>query len=392
MRENTVEKWLWLTTIPKMDSRKITYLLDALNDIQTIYAATEDMYQKVEGLSSEDIKNLLNKSQSRAQKIMSACQAMQATIVTYTDESYPAMLRKIFDPPYVLYAKGNLNISKDALAIAMVGARRPSEYGKKVAYDLSYQLAKRGALIVSGMARGLDSVAAKAALKAGRETVAVLGCGIDVVYPPENAALEDAICQHGLVLTEYPPGTPPLGSHFPKRNRIISGLSHGVVVVEASKTSGSLITADMALSQDRDVFAVPGSIYSGLSAGTNRLIAQGAKLVQSSEDILEEYINYMPQVLKKETADKSENEAEIKKQTSAEALVQSYRIDDARFRDLSPDQKNIIAALIAGMTSCEELAQHTKLPIAKLLSALTVLEIQGFIKSLPGKNYRIQDR
>ena len=207
-------------------------------------------------------------------------------ILTREDDEYPAVLREIAKPPLALFVRGNPIC--DAERIAMVGSRHASLYGKRVSEEIAMGLAGRGVTVVSGAARGVDSAAHKGALRAGR-TVAVLGCGADVAYPKENARLLDEIAATGAVVSEYPPGTQPLPAFFPQRNRIISGLSRGTVVVEAAERSGSLITAEFALSEGRDVFAVPGSIYSNTSRGCHRLIQQGAKLVTSSEDILEEY-------------------------------------------------------------------------------------------------------
>lgn len=394
MPDRDLEKWVWLTALPKMESRKITYLLDVLNDIDTVYKATEQQYETVPGLSKEDRKNLLDKSLTRADKIIEYCQNLKVRILTYPEQDYPSVLRKIFDPPYVLYTKGNFTFDDETLSIGVVGSRIPSDYGRKAAYHLSYDLAQKGVVIVSGMARGLDGIAAQAAIKAGGRTIAVLGCGIDVVYPSEHDALEQAIMEQGMVLTEYPPGTPPIGSNFPKRNRIISGLSQGIIVIEASKASGSLITAGTALSQDRDVFAVPGSIYSGLSQGTNHLIGQGAKLVQCAQDVLDEYTWQMKK-WHSFSADVVKENAAIKEQkmttSVADVPLTHQTIEDDKYQSLSEDQKKIIACLLAGTKTCEEIAVKTDLGISKTLSTVTMLEIQGFIHSLPGKNYAIND-
>ncbi len=208
-------------------------------------------------------------------------------VVCAADADFPDRLRRIFDPPQVLYYRGRL--PQDELLIGIVGARRASAYGRNAAKALAAGVVAGGAGVVSGAARGIDSAAHEGALEAGGYTVAVLGCGVDVVYPPENGKLLARIAEQGAIVSEYWPGGEPLPHHFPVRNRIISGLSHGVTVVEAAEKSGSLITADWALEQGRDVFAVPGSIFSATSAGANRLLKQGAKPVTTAADILEEY-------------------------------------------------------------------------------------------------------
>lgn len=207
-------------------------------------------------------------------------------ICTLDDIEYPFLLRNIFNPPYVFYYRGTL--PSEQMLLAIVGSRKASPYGKNVARMLSSNLAAGGIGIVSGAARGIDSAAHQGALSAGY-TIAVLGCGVDVVYPPENGKLIDAVAERGAVISEYPPGTLAHAGFFPARNRIINGLSKGVIVVEAGERSGALITAEWALDEGRDVFAVPGSIFSATSRGTHKLIKQGAKLIESAADILEEY-------------------------------------------------------------------------------------------------------
>ena len=219
-------------------------------------------------------------------RLAADCAAKGVRMVAIGDPEYPPNLAQIYSPPILLYYRGTL--AADAERIAMVGARRFSKYGESVAQSFGEALARGGFTVVSGAARGIDSASHRGALKAGR-TIAVLGCGVDVAYPPENRGLLAEIAAHGAVLSEYPPGTPPLPAYFPMRNRIISGLSRGVIVVEAAEKSGSLITAEQALQEGRDVFAVPGSIYSATSLGCHRLIQQGAKLVTSAADVLVEY-------------------------------------------------------------------------------------------------------
>lgn len=220
------------------------------------------------------------------EEIAEACTKKRIRVLVRDDEEYPPILREIARPPLVLFARGNPIPGTERIAI--VGARAATQYGKRVAEEIAMGIAAQSVTVVSGAAQGIDSAAHKGALRAGR-TVAVLGCGVDVAYPRFNAKLLDEIAESGVVLSEYPPGTQPFPAFFPQRNRIISGLSRGTLVVEAAERSGSLITAELALSEGRDVFAVPGSIYSDLSRGCHRLIQQGAKLAASAADILSEY-------------------------------------------------------------------------------------------------------
>lgn len=271
-----------------------------------------------------------DKNEGLAERIAEQCEKKHIAVYMEADEKYPPLLKEIFQPPMVLFCRGELQ--PFAHRIAMVGARKFTLYGKHVAEELGAEIASRGITVVSGGARGIDTSSHTGALKTGR-TVAVLGCGIDVVYPPENRALFDEIAEKGAVISEYSPGTAPLAPFFPARNRIISGLSMGTLVVEAAERSGSLITAELALSQGRDVFAVPGSIYSPTSEGCNRLIQQGAKLVRSVDDVLSEYNMAAP---KKRSTKKRSSEEEMPAGLSAEeqkiyellSLAQAMTVDE----------------------------------------------------------------
>jgi len=284
--------------------------------------------------------------------------ALGCHVLTLEDENYPVLLAEIYDPPLVLYHYGELY--KREPAMAMVGSRTPTPYGSMVAEELASELAGAGITIVSGMARGIDSACHRGSLKAGGRTIAVLGSGLDIIYPPENRRLAREIAQGGSVLTEFPPGTSPEKRNFPKRNRVISGLSWGTIVVEAGEKSGALITTDFALEQGRDVFAVPGPITSKFSVGTNRLIKQGAILVESSGDVLDYY--------------QLENSLF---QESAEMVAPS----------LSPDEETLLSHLSLEPVTRDELAQKTNQSPATILTLLTFLETRGMVKSLPGQRY-----
>ena len=230
-----------------------------------------------------------DKSLQESYRILSYCEENGIDLLFWSDEAYPTSLRSLKDPPSLLYVKGRLPELSRALCVSVVGTRKMSEYGKQMAYKIGYELASAGAVVVSGLALGNDSVATAGALAANGRTVAVLGCGIDIVYPPQHATLSRQILQSGALITEYPPGSPPEGYHFPARNRLISGLGQGTVVIEAIRGSGALITARKALLQGRDIYAVPGNVGCENTFGTNQLIHDGAVMVQSARDILENY-------------------------------------------------------------------------------------------------------
>ena len=285
----------------------------------------------------------------------------EARIVTLEEDAYPPLLKNIYDPPYLLYYKGNLP-EEDDLCIGMVGARRATPYGRHIAETIAQELAEKGVWVVSGLARGIDTWSHRGCLKGGSKTIAVLGSGIDVIYPPENKALFQEISSMGGVLSEFPLGTPPLPQHFPARNRIISGLCRGVVVVEAAEKSGSLITADCALEHGRDVFAVPGPVTSIMSRGTHRLVKQGAKLVENAFDILEEYLD-----------------------TEKEAL----QVDLFTF---SQKERGILELMMGGGAHFDILVEKSGVLAGEMASLLTLWEIKGLVKQLPGKYYILNQK
>lgn len=288
-------------------------------------------------------------------------------IITYQDELYPAKLRNIYDRPAFIYVKGNL--TKDEINIAMVGSRLASTYGKYTTERISRELAIKGITIVSGLARGIDAAAHRGALTGQGRTIAVMGSGLDVIYPPENKKLFAEIVQRGAVISEYQLGTPPLANNFPARNRIISGMSYGVVVVEAGEKSGSLITARLALEQGREVFAVPGSIDYAGARGTNKLIKQGAKLIENIDDILEDIL---PQI---------ERTAPL-----AASSTESFgAIPPPITAKLSAIEQVIIDLVSTNHLHVDEIIAATALSPADALSSLMSLELKGIIQQHPGK-------
>lgn len=387
--------WVWLTIKPVMNSTKITWLRDRYETIEDIYEETE--YNDIAGIGKEELKALRDKDLTNAKRVVEQTERLGAKILTYDDINFPDMLRNIIDPPYVLYIKGEIMNWDRLLAIGVIGTRKCSPYGIKVTGELSYDMAKAGITVVSGMARGLDAEAAWSALRAGGKTIAVLGSGIDVIYPPENKKLYDEICEHGAVITEYPPGSDPLRSHFPVRNRIIAGLSKGVLVTEAPERSGTLITARYALDSGRDIFAVPGKIDDEHYKGSNRLIQQCAKLVMCAEDIIEEYPceTRLLKPPKIQVVIKTQNmpgydAEELPAQSAPIQNEQKISIESKKYAFLKPEEKEIIELLIEGNMHIDEIARRLGKSAGEINTTLTMLEIKALIKKLPGNNYQLK--
>lgn len=395
--------WIWLVEQMKYAGSKISEIMTHIDDIAEIYEKTD--FSDMTFLTKEQKRALSDKNTEQANKIIRRTNDIGADILTYTSPDYPDMLRKTDDPPYVLYIKGEIMKWDRLLPIAVVGTRQYTDYGLNAAWAICTGLARSGVTIVSGMARGLDSVASAAAIKAGCKTIAVVGCGLDIVYPPENAELMEKIINNGAVISEYPPSSPPIGSHFPARNRIISGMSRGTLVIQAPLKSGALITANYALDSGKDVFAVPGDINCAHSRGTNRLIKMGAKLVESSADILDEYTSelsllkspgkslefeyeYEPSIKEKRKV----NSKAAEKSKNTEDKINNEKtvsMEDERYSDLDGDERKIIEQLISRNMYIDDIQRSADIAVDKLATKLTLLEMKGLIVQMPGKLFRI---
>lgn len=366
--------WIWLTSL--LPPAKISRLMQCYATPEDVYFANEK--ELPDFLTPEDRDLLSKKSFDIAELILEQCDIKKIDIITLQDAQYPPQLRDIDDPPGVLYTKGSLNLLSIEPAIGIVGTRDATPYGLNTAAIFSYNLAKNGMFVVSGMAKGIDTLAHQGALRAGKPTVAVLGCGADVVYPSENESLYNDIISTGAVITEFPPGTHPIGSNFPRRNRIISGLSVGVLVVEAPFRSGALITARVAREQGRDVFAVPGSIDAPNSVGCNKLIREFAMLASEPSDILSEYILQYPVELGgKPITPKMPVPEPPKKQLPQPPPQKPKPIDIP----LTPVQAEIINALRRRALTPDEICAAVKHGMQEVLSELTMLEIAGVVTS-----------
>ncbi len=306
----------------------------------------------------------------RAERDLLGCRRSGSRVITWESPDYPALLEACTDPPLVLHVRGSLE-PQDLISLAIVGSRRATPYGIEVAEHLSGDLAGRGITIVSGLARGIDAVAHRAALEAGGRTIAVLGSGLDVVYPREHRLLAERIARSGAVVSELPLASPPLPGHFPRRNRIVSGLAVGTLVIEAAEKSGSLISARLALEENREVFAVPGPITSRNSAGVHRLIQDGAKLVTNAKDVIEEL------------------RPDLREKLSPTLKPEGAGANPAR--GLEADEKLVFEALAAGgPVDADRLIARTATAPHRVTSALVGLEIKGLVRCFPGGIYGIR--
>ena len=380
--------WLWLTELPGLTNQTRLALLRHFPTPEDVYYADPAEVLLTEGITREQAELLEDKDCAAAEKVLADCGELGLHIVTISDAAYPNRLRNIFDPPCLLYVRGRLPAFDDEAAVAVVGTRDCTPYGVSCAEKLGFGLAAGGALVVSGLARGIDSAALRGALRGGGTVTAVLGNGLDVVYPRENRYLYEDIVASGALLSEYPPGTPPEGRHFPVRNRIMSGLSLATLVVEAPERSGALITAGTALEQGRDVFAVPGPIDAPASVGCNRLIRDGAGLVTDAWDILAAYAPRFPEKLHREGA--REEPAvlgyQARQRTEPKEVPPSLSLSNNDL-SLTDDQIRLLRTLTEEPMLVDDLIEETEIPTRRVLSALTVLEIEHLVTQHPGKRY-----
>ena len=358
MDKNEVKYWVGFNLIPGIGAVKFSLLENHFGDLGRAWHASATELRSA-GLDPKSVEKIIaTRPRISFDNEMEKLEKYKIRVVTHNSFDYPPRLKEIYDYPPVLYIRGILT-SEDEIAIAVVGTRRASIYGRQVTEEIVADLARNKITIISGLAKGIDSIAHRAALEAGGRTIAVSGCGLDMVYPSEHVTLARQIMEHGALISEFPLGTRPKAEHFPQRNRIMSGMSLGVLIVEAGETSGALLTAQWALEQNREVFAVPGSIFSPVSKGTNRLIQEGAKLVRHYSDILEELnLTMVAQQLEmKEIIPPTDTEAQLLRYLSKEA------------------------------THIDEICRHSGLPIATVSSTLTMLELKGLAKQVGGMNY-----
>jgi len=353
-----IKYWVGFSIIPGIGRVKLVQLENYFGSLEDAWKATPaDL--KHSGMDSGSIHAITSwQSKISLDMEMEKLDRYGVRVLTCHDQEYPSRLKEIYDYPPLLYVRGSL-LPQDEWCLAVVGTRRATVYGRQVTEEVVADLARSRITIVSGLAKGIDSIAHHSALDAGGRSIAVFACGLDIVYPSENANLARSIIQQGALISEYPLGTRPKPDNFPRRNRIMSGLSLGVLIVEAGDTSGAMITAHLALEQNREVFAIPGSILSPASRGTNHLIQEGAKLIRDYTDILEELnlMNVAHQIEMKEVVPSSETESLLLKQLGAEP------------------------------THIDEVCRSSSLPMSTVSSTLAMMELKGLVKQVGAMNY-----
>lgn len=377
--DNGLKYWVWLSTLYRIKTNIKHSLLKLYGKPENIWKAEPAELRELPLIDASIYGQLLNEeARARCEGLLREIYDLEMSVITYEDTIYPAKLKEVFDPPVVLYTKGR-PLRREEPMIAIVGSRKADTYGKEVARKLAYDLTTFGVTVVSGMARGIDSYAHLGALDAGGRTAAVMGCGLDIIYPPENRALFADIEKEGVLVSEYPPGMSPLRPNFIARNRIISGMSYGVVVVQAGTKSGSLITSNYAAEQGREVFAVPGNITDRLCSGTNALIKDGAAMVTGARDVLEELGWF------------KDGESEVrdgKKINGNEEWDKPNRISAG----LTGEERCVVEQLRGGRLHFDEIEAKTGFDIGSLNTLLLLMEMKGVISQAPGRVYTLTRR
>ncbi len=350
--------WVGFNLIKGIGAVRMQALINHFGDLESAWkAAPIDLARA--GLSLKLIERIIQaREQVNLEKVWTKIESQGIKILTWEDEAYPQRLKEIEQPPPVLYVRGEY-LRDDLFAVAIVGTRRVTPYGRQITEELASYLAANGITVISGLARGVDAIAHQTALKAGGRTIAVLGSGVDKIYPPEHRQLAERVMEHGAIISDYAPGTPPDASNFPPRNRIISGLSLAVVVIEAGETSGALITAEFAAEQGREVFAVPGSILAPQSKGTNKLIQRGALPLLSVNDLMQAL--------------------DLTRMGEQKAVRKIIPADETEAR--------LMNVLGAEPLHVDEIRKQTELPIEKVSATLALMELKGMVRQVGGMNY-----
>ncbi|MFI3115837.1 MAG: DNA-processing protein DprA [Clostridia bacterium] len=403
----SLRNWVWLSLCINYTS--ISRVLDRFDTPENVFVAEEKELSTM--LSKKEVERILEKDFSKADEILEDCFNKEITVFAINDSMYPEILRGIVNPPLVIYMKGRLPDLDNKVGIGVVGTRVPTVYGNLVAKKLCITLAQKGIIIISGMAKGIDTVANQASILANMPTVAVLGCSVDYCYPFENRKLMDDIIAVGAVISEFPPTTKPIPANFPQRNRILSGISKGVLVVEAPKKSGSLITAACALEQGRDIFAIPGNIDNSNSYGCNELIKIGAKMVTNPYDILSEYKSeleskieetYLKENMKIYKVDENDSilpilnanleehtekavEKTIEKHIEKTVDTPKTKICEKKLREMKPNEQKVYDIIMQGTETVDEIIEQSELRASEVMMYITMLELNGEIENIASR-------
>ncbi len=394
--------WIWFAQMSKISAHMKQKLLQHFRDPEDIYYAEEPAFAQISGLTEEGIADLLEKDLTQAQSILDACKEKNIQLLTYSDWQYPVRLRNIYDPPMVLYFTGTLPDWDDVPMIGVVGTRKATVYGLNTAKRFGSQICACGALVVSGGANGIDSMAMEGALEAGGPVVCVLGCGVDVVYPANNRQLFSKVTANGCLISEYPPGEKALPWHFPLRNRIITGMCNGLLVVEAPEKSGALISASHALEQGRDVFVVPGNVDVEACSGSNALLDEAIAAL-SGWHVVRQYEHQYPGKVRRQEFPKAAQypqtmvaqqqvypeKADVQNQTHDKKSIDkssksTYSVVNNLVSALSQQEQLVFARIDAEGCTVDDLIGNTELPPATVKSILTKLTIKGLVRNLPG--------
>ena len=417
-----MEYWIWLTARRGLGPVRLRRLLGEFGNPKRIYEATQEDLSRA-GVSPSALKTLAQKDLEPARRVLASCRERNVRILTWADPDYPSPMRLTTNAPMVIYCMGQLPQSGKQPWVGVVGAREADAHGKRIARRIGWQIAGSGGVVVTGMARGIDAQAARGALEQGGCVVGVLGTGVDLVYPKENQAIFARVLRQGCLISEYPPGTSANAKHFPARNRIISALSDGVVVVQASEESGALITAQWAAEHGRDVFAVPGLAGEALSRGNNQLLREGAILTESGWDVMREYCCRYPGAVREyrelppeaEPVSAQANAAKTEAEPAAAAkpvkrgaakieaeptaakpvkrsAAQPEAAQAASLLDpdtLSEAQRILVESLRGGTIQVDKLIRQVGLPTSQVLAELTILQIKKIVTQKPGKHYEL---
>ena len=399
---SSLKHCIWLANLSGLSAVNAGRLLEHFGTAENVFNASDSDFVGIENLRTRGPVRPDRKTFEKASAILATCEQKQFKVLTLHDNDYPERLKNIYDPPIVLYVHGTMPNIDEEPVVSIVGTRRCTPYGVQAAENIAFTLSQSGIIVVTGLALGIDTAASVGALRGERATLGVIGSGLDVIYPPANRKLFSDVAHRGAVISEYPPGTAPLTHNFPARNRILSGLSLGVLLIEAPQKSGALITAARALEQGRDVFVLPGNVNAEACVGSNLLLRDGAIPVLSADDIISEYEQLFPdKIFSREQSDESVNKGDVKDKVvtsnktgnikNIDNSTQMNYIDLGKLLDsLSGDERVVVSTIGHDTMHVDDIIIKSKLPANQVLTALTMLEINGSIISDGSKYFKLQ--